>query len=500
MANEDSKEEANFCKYGCYPVDKTFYRGEGLSLKEIDIADSDKEELRDNGINKVSNIHELREVLKVPSAEFDTGQKIIDALQDNMSYKYGLGEPYVGPNVDPRTLISITGSAGDPMSGYRFMVDMLDFRYDYDMRKVQEWLNITPQSQYYQDATQKRQQAEQQVNRVLSNLSDLYSDKHMLEHDLRKVKERVKSFDEAEKGKEEALKADFVDLVDSNTGRRSIEQMQVNNVFPTIMADFYRMTGREDLKDGGRLENLSESEKAILRKKWKLYQRWKDEFEGAVRQKQKDLQRRLNSVKTSIEQTEEWLKPYVRTIKQINETDKEVLDNLTDPLLTEGYSTSWRKIKLVGGIPVRTDDSGNATHYDVLIINIKHLTLSGTEQPQSPGRGGEGLVLQFKEYLVCKHVYDLVFQRQIDKKKNEVQEYIKKYKGEIAPDEDEEEIKPVKKPNRFKKSLMKSLGVIDKYWVPPEELSGLRKGMIGPGHKTSLYLDMKYNYGMFVMK
>jgi hypothetical protein len=170
--------------------------------------------------------------------------------------------------------------------------------------------------------TQRRQQAEQQINRVLSNLSDLYEQKQLLEHDLRRLEERAQHFDATEEsrseggGYEDELKADFVDLVDQHTGRHSILQMQANNVFPSITADFYQMSGLDDLQDGS-LKDLPENEKAVLRKKWKLYEQWKDQFETAVKSRLNDVERQLTSVQASIEQTQKWLQPYVEDMERI---------------------------------------------------------------------------------------------------------------------------------------------------------------------------------------
>ncbi|MFB6076563.1 MAG: hypothetical protein ABEK12_00335, partial [Candidatus Nanohaloarchaea archaeon] len=275
-------------------------------------------------------------------------------------------EPYVLPQGDENDpvsekkkwrTVSMSGvGQGHDYMGHLWVMDHIQTHYKYDANEVKEWIRATPESQVHQELIQRRQQAEQQINRTLSSLSDLYEDKQLLEHDRRKLQERMAHFEAAEDEKEEAggyedeLKADFVDLVDQHTGRHSILQMQANNVFPSITADFYQMTGLDDLEDGP-LEDLPENEKAVLRKKWKLYRRWKDQFRTAIESKLNDVERRLQSVETSIEETERWLKPYVEDMERIQMDgtfDEELgLGEALGEYLPEGYANVYRQAKMV---------------------------------------------------------------------------------------------------------------------------------------------------------
>ena len=509
---------------GCYPVDKSFFSGKnkGLDVKKfvegLNIGEDIKKEaleiLKSLKIKFISDIYSFRVVVTLLKGVVgsDIGEQILDKMGSEIRYKEKLGEPYV--SLGDRTLVIGARKQGTPMNAYRMMNSLLGFRFGYQQRhKVKEWLNISPRSQLYSELMGRRVEAETQVNRVLATLSDLYQQKHLLEHDIRKLEERMQNFKIAKESKgekQEALKADFADLVDSYTGRHSLLQMQAENIFPTIMADFYRMTSEKDLLDKkhggtGFLADIPESEKAMLRKKWYLYEQWKKEYEKVVEDKLKDLHMRINSIETSIKQTEEGIRPYIRTLIEIKGTEQEELDKLTDVQMVEGYSTSWRGIKLLCYKSVRETPEGEDSHYDVLIINVRHLTLASAEQPAAPGTGGEALILQFKEYLVCKHVFELAFQEQIKAKTEEVKRFIDLYTGKKSWKDEFEKIKPkLGQVEKIKKNKNLSkfgavMGKSDGFYVPIEDIDELRAKMVGPPHTSPLYLDMKYGLGMFVM-
>ena len=491
-----------FCMHGCYPVDKNWHYKDGLPVESIrdflgDQEDAIMEKIEEEGVEKIEDIADLAKVTRIVrnnseslDVKREIGEDILKKMKETLPYGGG-GEPYV--TSDKRTIVIGSSSQGFAMDAYLFLVDILDFRYDYDVHKVKEFINVAKQSQLYQEMNERKRRAQESINKALSTLSDLYQQKHLLEHDVRKLRERVKSFDKAEEGREEALKADFVDLVDQHTGKSSIVQMQANNVFPTITADFYRMESEDDLDDPELLGSVPESEKAMLRKKWQLYQRWKEEFGKNVRSKLKDLEMRLNSIKTSIEQTEKSLRPYVRTLKEVQSTDREVLNRITDKFFLKGYSTSWRDMKLV--CVKKRGSKGN--YREVLVVNIEHQSIAGSSQPQAPGAGGEGVVFHFDAYLVCEHVFKEVFEPQINLMKNEVKEYIQRYQGLEEVDVHKESLEGIEKPNRWKNKILKIFGEVDDYYKA--DPTDLRATEIGPPHEMGLYLDIKYGCGLFVM-
>lgn len=448
-----------------------------------------------------ANIDKIREIARTEGP--GAAQEWIDENQPS-------GEPYVGATHDEphNRLIKVSDATqGLPVDTYLATVDLLDTQFGYEVSKVGEWLHANPGSQLHHEMEQRRQQAEQQIGRTLANLEELYEKKELLEHDERMLEEKLEHFEDR---KEEALKGDFVDEVDQHTGRASILQMTANDIFPSITADFYSMESLDDLKGDGHLSDLPEQEKAILRKKWKLYEQWKDRYADAIEDKVREVKRRLKSVETSIEQTENWIKPYVQTIQQMEGDPEAKVSEMSDPYMMEGYSSSVRGIKVICHKPVREaeNDEGEdvVTHRDVVILDATHISLGGSEQPQSPGQGGEVMKINFKEYVVCEHVFQEVFQPQIDERKNEVKRYITEYVGDdIAPDiqkHTDKEYTPYDPSflDELQRRLLFWAGKGDAYYhVDP---SDLREGLLGPkfGGSAALYISLKYDVGLYVMK
>lgn len=526
-----------YCQHGCYPVDSRWHGG-GLT------AEVDGEEM------EIDDIFDLRKYIRRVEANGGDGPEAAEALlTDNTP----AGEPYVLPDPGENDSIqrkmkgrgiSISGvGQGFDMSAHLTWTDTMSTHYKFNGPiKVRDDIRTTPQSAIHQEMTQRRQEAEQQINRVLSNLSDLYEQKQLLEHDQRKLEARMQHFEAEEEsevageGYEDELKADFVDIVDQHTGRHSILQMQSNNVFPSITADFYQMTGLDDLTDGGQLADLPENEKAVLRKKWKLYERWKDQFRSAVESRLRDVNRRLNSVETSIEQTERWLKPYVQDIERI-QTDFEGLLETEVGLgkyLPHGYANTLREMKLIGHMD-RSPAEHEGLYRDVVVTSVLQ---AATPNPEQPQQAGQGLVIYktgWTEILVCEHVWDEVFQPQIDAQAQQVQRKIREYQGEpevpvgekreevlgtygdaLTEDERERieeaataaELEEIEmdiidrlKPGflgRLASRVRKFFGSTDEFYHP--DPSELRRQLMGPYFPTQFYLDYKYDNDLYVMK
>jgi protein-arginine kinase activator protein McsA len=549
-------EMLNECVHGCYPIDREFYE-KGLEVKKIldqlkvpeKLRKDIEESFRQLKIDRIESIHEFRHLMKfLRSFDIEAGEKILDMMKKELEYKDGLGEPYVGSDVKRQLIVS--GEIGKAMEIYDRLNTFIESRFGYKNFKLREWLQISPQGAYYHEMMERKRLAERTVSDILAGLSDLYQQKHLLEHDIRKLEERVKAFEQFEKGEDEALKADFVDLVDVNTGRHSLLTMQSENIFPTIMADFYRMHDEKDLlskEEGGTgiLAVLPESEKVILKKKWKLYRLWMETYGKEIKRRLEELKMRLISIETSIKQAENIIRPHVRTLLEITQSEKEDYEKMLDPNLIRGYSNSWRGIKQIAYKSTRKEiDSKTGeeveTHFDVLIINIEHLvqTFPQKEKP-APFPQSETILLDFKEYLVCKHVFEEVFKPQIDEKINEVKKFLNAYLGKepigeikfekieeierkieeqkkklkIEKDrkkaiELKEEIKKLEEKAKemrrkgitpFKRKIKRALGDIDVFYVPLEEIKTLRAEMVGPPYTRPLYLDMKFGSGLFVM-
>ena len=280
-----------------------------------------------------------------------------------------------------KTLKVKSGTQGGAPYGLAISApDNLDDNLGYTVEKVEESVYVSPQSQVHNQLMQQKQNAEQRVKETKRNLSELLKQKHMLEHDIRKLRSRVEDIKE---GNETRIKADFVELVDgagaSGQGggdRAALKFLRDQNIYPSIVANFNEMESLDDLKpedEGGtgKLSHLPENIKAVLKKKYAMYEKWKDLFGSEIERKLDELKGELQGIERAIEETEEYLEPYVRDMEMINnKSQSELADDLRRQIQLRGYSSlfttrqyiAYRGLTITGGELVVTDDKDEITH------------------------------------------------------------------------------------------------------------------------------------------
>ncbi len=350
-------------------------------------------------------------------------------------------------------------SQGMPYNLVLSAADTFDDALGYDVPKTEENVHISPQSQMHQQFMQRKQEAEQNVNQTAASLSQLRKDKHVIEHDIRKLRNRVEAIESGSEGDEARLKADFIETVDGAMGQGqgqgdegSMQFLQSQNIYPSIVADFTEMDGLDDLKpedDGGtgKLAQLPENEKAILKKKWVMYEKWKDLFGSEVKRRLKDLKKELQAKERGIEETKTQLEPYIRDATVINDHSQDQLaEQMNQYFQFKGYSTQFREMEFIGHKPLEkeagelyeTEDEDHATHYKIIYLHCIHVNLSGDEQPQSPAQGpGAAKVFAFPA-IVCDHVFERIFQQKIERQADRFKHIMEDYTGDFQNEEGEE--------------------------------------------------------------
>lgn len=350
-------------------------------------------------------------------------------------------------------------SAGSQGTAYNVVLgapDKFDTDLDYTVKKASEKIFVSPQNQMHQQFVQRKKEAESNIKETMRNVSELKKQKHMLEHDVRKLRSRAEAFDSRD---ETLLKADFVELVDGRGGgaqqgadEMPLKSLRDQNIYPSIVADFNEMESLDDLKSEenggtGKLADLPRNEKAVLKKKWSMYERWKDLYGSEVKRKLNELKSELNSIERSIEETKDWLEPYVKDMTMIHQKERsDYYDEFTKYYTLTGYASlernlefiCYRGLKNTGDDLLVTDDENEITHYRVIHIHAVHVNLAGGEQPQSPAEGPSTAVVFWRPAIVCKHVFKNIVEPKINKQKNQFDDLLEDYTGEFVSDEGEE--------------------------------------------------------------
>ncbi|MFB6207942.1 MAG: hypothetical protein ABEJ69_01185 [Candidatus Nanohaloarchaea archaeon] len=374
-----------------------------------------------------------------------------------------LGNDFLKPLMgEPQKHIKVSGgSSGKAYGAILGAADKFNTDLDYGVEKSEERIFVSPQNQMHQSFIQRKREAENNVKETMQSYEHLMKQKHMLEHDIRKLRSRAEAFDSKD---ETLLKADFVELVDGRGGgtQQGAEEMPLksfrdNNIYPTIVADFNEMESMDDLvpeDDGGtgKLADLPRNEKAILRKKWAMYQKWKDMYGSEVQRKLREIKGQLKRVEKSIEETKKWLQPYIQDIVQIHEKDEDhYADEMNSYVIWKGYASMERNLEFIGhkglvkkGGDIVVAEDEDPTHYRIVYIHGIHVNLAGGAQPQDPSQGPSTAVIFVHRAIVCKHVFENIFQKKINKKEERFEELMESYTGDFSSS-DGEKLKEARK-------------------------------------------------------
>ncbi|MFP4117072.1 MAG: hypothetical protein ACLFQ8_03335 [Candidatus Aenigmatarchaeota archaeon] len=233
------------------------------------------------------------------------------------------------PSLHSRTL-TFAGKPGFPSGIYFGMIDILEDNMGYEVRKVKDWIEVNPQSDFYDELSQRKQSIEQQVGAVTNRISEARKELEMLRHDKRKLQRII---DHKEQGDLDVLKSDFVDLVDRNTDM-SLLELANSGRFPSIVVDFYKIESVEDIEE----LDVSKGEKQVLKKKWSLFQDWKKRFVGEIERRMSTIDSEIRSHKETIDNLKETLHPYAKALKRIRLGEPQEYHGLDDPRIIEKYS------------------------------------------------------------------------------------------------------------------------------------------------------------------
>lgn len=378
---------------------------------------------------------------KIRSGEITTLEEVKEEI-DTDFLRPIMGDPYKHMKI----------SAGRSGKAYGILLGVPDAfdDMDYQADRSEEKLFISPQNQAHQSFRQRRKEAEQNIQEKMQSMGRLKKEKHMLQHDIRKLRSRVEAIESKD---ETQLKSDFIELVDGANagsqqgGEAAMKTLQERNIYPSIVADFNEMDSVEDLEEGGKLNDLPGNEKAVLKKKYKMYEDWVDLYGSEVQTKLKELKGELKRVERAIDQAEDWLQPYVQDMVMIHQKQESSdYDEMTKYYTFGGYGSmernlefiAYRPLKNTGDDVVVVEDEEEASHYRIVYLHEVHVNLAGGEQPQNTNEGPATAVVFLFPAVVDEHIFEGIFKEKINKQKNRFDEVMKDYTGEFSSKTGEE--------------------------------------------------------------
>ncbi|MBS3051342.1 MAG: hypothetical protein J4400_04280 [Candidatus Aenigmarchaeota archaeon] len=303
-----------------------------------------------------------------------------------------LGHVLAAGPFEAHVKLDFTGPPGS-VSGIYYSLTFQLGKWEYQVQKRDEWIEVSPvHAQYYQLTQKQKEDLEGKIKQGLVSVSQSVADMELLMHDRRryheflhylgyrtpnelkkdkKLEKQEKEHqhideemdeiclkeDEDEKQRKErekrtdnhSLKAVFIDQVDMHTGE-GISMRSIVSRWPTLITDFMRMDDGD--MDPGKVRDkldISRAEAVVLITKNKLFQEWKNIFGPEIKNRYITINDLTRARKESVKQYKEWLKPFIARHKLIKEglaTAGGRGGALTSFVTSGGVATSSSKIVL----------------------------------------------------------------------------------------------------------------------------------------------------------
>lgn len=306
-----------------------------------------------------------------------------------------LGHVVAAGPFESHVRLDFTGPPGSVSGIYYSLVFQLG-KWEYNVQKRDEWIEVSPvHAQYYQLTQKQKEDLEGKIKQGLVSVSQSIADMELLMHDRRRYheflhylgyrtpnelkKDKSKKLekretedhghtdeemdeiclkeDDDEKERKErekrtdnhSLKAVFIDQVDMHTGE-GISMRSIVSRWPTLITDFMKMNDGD--MDPDKVKNnldVSKAEAVVLITKNKLYQEWKSIFGPEIKNRYITINDLARARKTSVDEYKEWLKPFIarhRLIKEGLASSGGRGSALTSSITSGGVATSSSKIVL----------------------------------------------------------------------------------------------------------------------------------------------------------
>jgi hypothetical protein len=275
---------------------------------------------------------------------------VMDKFRDEWNDKMRTGTAICASPYEMQMDFNPTFLRGGAFNVYNSLAQELP-KWEFRVRKVDEWIEVTPEFEYYQLTIAQKEKLEQSIKTGLASAAEAVTNFELIMHDARRYREMLDYFLAAEKeGDQHVLRSLFVDRVDAFTGE-GYSLITMAKRWPTIITDFIRM--KEEWTDPKKFKtdteqrnkirkelDVSMAEATVLKTKNELFREWKKLFTSVVKERYARLQNLANARKESIYRYREWLKPYLEkfhSMRESTESKYQAFRALRDTLHTPGF-------------------------------------------------------------------------------------------------------------------------------------------------------------------
>ena len=267
-----------------------------------------------------------------------------------------------------------------------------------EVRKGDEWMNVSASSGYFGEIGQRATLMQQKAMEYLGAVNAVIKSILNLIYDLREFKIRIESYDDANSEEDnkkdmaiKSLKGIWMDQVDARKGRASINLLTQDLQFVTLRDAFFYINNKEEVD---RLD-LNDRVKNILKRKLEEYNRWHSNSEIEIRKRYEIERAYLKSQVGTLQLYSNWIKPYLLAAQKLK-IQKMDAKSLTNPSVVNAFSNMEMEIKLYGKKEVKPEnvhDSLRDIQLDKKYYAIVEVTTNFRSVPSAlSGPGGRQYV------------------------------------------------------------------------------------------------------------
>ena len=239
---------------------------------------------------------------------------------------------------------------------------ILDFMNDsgLEVEKLVDNFAASPGSGYFAELGARATKMQEEAMKVLGTVNTVIKSIINLIYDLKEFEIRLKFYDMAKsKDPEEreagllALKQIWIDKVDIQKGRGSINVLTHELMFATLRDAFMAAKSVEDVDK----MDLNERVKRILKPRLAEFFQWKERSEAELRKRFEIEKSYLKSQVGALKLYSRWARPYLKAAEELMMKEK-----LKEPALVKAFNTLILELCLLGKEKINVDkevDAGN---------------------------------------------------------------------------------------------------------------------------------------------
>jgi len=199
-----------------------------------------------------------------------------------------------------------------------------------DVVKTVDTFSASENSSFWGMTEQRKSIQQDRAGQYLATIGRMIKELFQIVREVRILKERLRLYDGAHKGKQSddvALKGYWVDMVEGGTkGQANIYTLAQQLGFGTLPDLFFGIFVKDDddidKEVDTKAKEFNTKVREVLRRKLATYMAWKIETEKELRTRERFTLRFLRQHWAAIRMYMSWIKPYLRNVQKLQAPDK----------------------------------------------------------------------------------------------------------------------------------------------------------------------------------